>query len=87
MDIYGFLGLISLIVFRIRTKFVSSNARIIRFPFRIRGKILIRVGKGFTTGFNCRIDAYSENKNDVIIKISDKVQIYDYVHLGVLLKV
>lgn len=79
---YGFFGMLQLFVFGIRTKFVFSKARIIRFPIRIRGKKLIRVGEGFTTGFNCRIDAYAESRKNVIIKIGDRVQINDYVHIG-----
>ncbi len=79
---YGAFGLISLMIFWIRTKFVFSNARIIRFPFRIRGKQLISVGKGFTTGFNCRIDAYSSLNNKKIISIGENVQINDYVHIA-----
>lgn len=80
--VYGLFGFIQLIIFRIRTRFVFSNARIIRFPIRIRGRKLINVGKGFTTGFNCRIDAYTENNKESVIKIGDNVQINDYVHIG-----
>ena len=79
---YSIYGIISLIYFWVRTKFVFSNARIIRFPFRIRGKQLISVGKGFTTGFNCRIDAYSSLNNKKIISIGENVQINDYVHIA-----
>lgn len=83
---YGLLGLIQLVYFKIRTKILFKNARIIRFPFRIRGKGLIQVGKGFTTGFNCRFDAFinSNNSSDIkkIINIGNNVQINDYVHIG-----
>jgi lipopolysaccharide O-acetyltransferase len=61
---------------------VFSNARIIRFPIRIRGRKLIKVGNGFTTGFNCRIDAYTESNKGVVINIGNNVQINDYVHIG-----
>ncbi len=83
---YGLLGLIQLVYFKIRTKILFKNARIIRFPFRVRGKGLIQVGKGFTTGFNCRFDAFinSSNSNEIkkIINIGNNVQINDYVHIG-----
>ena len=79
---YGFFGLLKLIYFKFRTKFVFSNARIIRFPFRVRGRKLIKVGKGFTTGFNCRIDAYTDGNKKEIIKIGNNVQINDSVHIG-----
>lgn len=82
LKIYGILGLFQLLIFKIRTKFVFSNARIIRFPIRIRGRNLIKVGQGFTTGFNCRIDAYSEFNKKKVINIGNNVQINDYVHIG-----
>ena len=83
---YGLLGLIQLLYFKIRTFFIFKKARVIRFPIRIRGKKYIEVGKGFTTGFNCRIDAYSD-KNEKIIYIGDNVQINDYVHIGAIEKI
>ncbi|PKP41232.1 MAG: acetyltransferase [Bacteroidetes bacterium HGW-Bacteroidetes-12] len=79
--IYGLFGIFQLIYFRIRTKILFKNARLIRFPIRIRGKKFISVGKGFTTGFNCRLDAFSEDGNNCI-KIGENVQINDYVHIG-----
>lgn len=81
LDTYGFWGILQLLYFRFRTKFVFGNARIIRFPIRIRGKKYISVGKGFTTGYNCRLDAYSKDKN-IKIKIGNNVQINDCVHIG-----
>ena len=79
---YGILGVFQLLFFKIRTKFVFANARIIRFPIRIRGRNLIKVGKGFTTGFNCRIDAYTYKNANTVINIGNNVQINDYVHIG-----
>ena len=79
---YGVFGVLQLLIFKIRTKFVFANARIIRFPIRIRGRNHIKVGKGFTTGFNCRIDAYSSHNNKKIISIGENVQINDYVHIA-----
>ncbi len=84
LEAYSVLGIVNLIYFKIRTKFVFSNARLIRFPFRVRGKKNIRVGKGFTTGFNCRIDAFGKRDKGkkAIVNIGDNVQINDYVHIG-----
>ena len=48
----------------------------------IRGKKLIKVGYGFTTGYNCRIDAYTETNSKQVITIGKNVQINDYVHIG-----
>ena len=79
---YSFYGIIKLILFVIRTKFVFKKARIIRFPFYIRGKKFIQLDKGFTTGYNCRIDAYPFFSKNIIIKIGTNVQINDNVHIG-----
>ena len=38
---YSFWGYLRLAIFVIRTKFISSKARIIRFPIEIRGKRFI----------------------------------------------
>lgn len=85
---YGLLGLIQLMYFRIRTKFVFSKARIIRFPFRVRGKQYINIDEGFTTGFNCRLDAFNvKNKPEPLIIIGKHVQINDDVHIGAIEKI
>lgn len=84
---YGFWGLIDLALFRLRTFLLFPSARLIRFPFRIRGKSYMSIGEGFTTGFNCRIDAFATNsKKDYIITIGKNVQINDYVHLAAIEK-
>lgn len=77
---YSFLQLIQLLINVIRTKFVFTNARIIRFPVDVRGKKFIEVGTGFTTGVGCRLEAYPKN-NDVVLRIGKDVQINDYVHI------
>ena len=38
LNTYGVLGILQLIYFKIRTFFLFKNAKIIRFPIRIRGK-------------------------------------------------
>lgn len=80
---YGLIGFIQLIYFKIRTLFIFKNARIIRFPFYIRGKKYIDIGSDFTTGYNCRLDAFNFNKlNTKLIKIGNNVEINDNVHIG-----
>lgn len=79
---YGAFGMCELLYFFLRTKFYFTNARLIRFPFQIRGKKHVRVGKNFTTGFNCRIDAYNLFDDKIIIQIGNNVQINDNVHIG-----
>lgn len=80
---YSFFQIIQLVFFKVRTLFLFRVARLIRFPFRIRGKSYVSVRKGFTTGFNCRVDAFPLNGyRDKIIDIGENVQLNDYVHLA-----
>jgi len=83
LERYGIFGIVSLLFFKIRGMFIFKNARLIRFPFRIRGRKFIKVGKGLTTGFNCRIDAFPlDNKEKYLIEIGEGVQMNDYVHIA-----
>jgi lipopolysaccharide O-acetyltransferase len=80
---YGILGSLRLIISLIYTKLFFNQARIIRLPFDIRNKKNIKIGKNFTAGFGCRIEALPLNKdNQICISIGNDVQINDYVHIG-----
>lgn len=80
---YGILGMIQLLIFKIRGYLLFRNARLIRFPFRCRGKKLINIEKGFTTGYNCRIDAFNHhNYPGPLLKIGKDVEINDDVHIS-----
>lgn len=83
---YSFYQLIILAINLIRTKFLFKEARLIRFPIDIRGKKYIFLGKGFTTGTGCRIEAYPVKENQVLF-IGKNVQINDYVHITAMEKV
>lgn len=78
---YSISQIIQLGIFKLRTYFVFSNAKIIRFPIDIRGKKYMEVGKGFTTGFGCRLEAYPE-RNQKTLFIGDNFQMNDYVHIS-----
>lgn len=78
---YTFLTLIKLTIWTIRTKFIWRKARIIRFPFDVRGKKYMNVSEGFTTGVGCRLEAYPVDDNQVL-HIGKNVQINDYVHIS-----
>ena len=77
---YSLLGFLKLGIWLIRTKIVFSKARIIRFPFDVRGKKYIAISEGFTTGVGCRLEAYPEIENKVL-QIGKNVQMNDYVHI------
>jgi acetyltransferase-like isoleucine patch superfamily enzyme len=80
---YGILGTLRLLISLIYTKLFFNQARLIRLPFDIRNRKHIKIGKNFTTGFGCRIEAFPLNENyDICIKIGKNVQINDYVHIG-----
>nr|WP_321244016.1 DapH/DapD/GlmU-related protein [uncultured Psychroserpens sp.] len=67
----------------VRTKLIASNARLIRFPFKIRGRRHIKLGDNFTTGVGCRIDAFPLSEEEgLCITIGKDVQINDYVHIA-----
>jgi len=81
---YDFFGKVYMFFCLIRTRIFFSNARIIRFPFDIRNKKFIELGRGFTAGRNCRlevcIDDFSHKKKCLII--GNNVQINDFVHIA-----
>lgn len=78
---YSLFQLFKLALDVVRTKIVFPNARIIRFPFDVRGKKYIDISKGFTSGIGCRLEAYPEGENKVL-HIGRDVQINDYVHIA-----
>ena len=78
---YSLFELVQMLYFIIRTKFTFRNARIIRFPIDIRGKKYIKIGKGFTTGRYCRIEAYPIDGQSKVLKIGENVQMNDFVHI------
>jgi lipopolysaccharide O-acetyltransferase len=83
LEKYGLLGSIKLGFSLLYTKCFFSKARLIRLPFDIRNKKYIKIGKNFTTGFGCRIEAIPINNNiKECIIIGNNVQINDYVHIG-----
>lgn len=78
---YSISTRIKLIYWVIKTKIISRKARIIRFPFDIRGKKYIDLGEGLTTGVGCRLEAFSSNQRKVLF-FGKNVQMNDYVHIS-----
>lgn len=83
---YSLIDLVKMVVFKLRTPFTFRNARLIRFPIDIRGKSFIQVGKNFTTGIGCRLEAYPENEEKTLF-IGDEFQMNDYVHITAMKRV
>ena len=87
LNAYGIFGILQLVIFKVRAKMLFPNARLIRFPIRIRGKKYISIGEKFTTGVNCRIDALPDEPRKTVINIGRNVQINDSVHIGAVNKI
>ena len=79
---YGILGTMRLIVSLIYTKIFFRHARLIRLPFDIRNKSNIKIGKNFTSGFGCRIEAFPLNEHlEICISIGNDVFIVSFSYL------
>ena len=85
---YSFKDKIQLAWWLLRTKLLASSARLIRFPFVIRGGKYVDYGKRLTTGVGCRIEAFrmSDSLHKRIV-FGDDVQINDYVHISAIERV
>lgn len=80
---YGLLGCVRLFVSVIYTRIAYPKARLIRLPFDIRNSKNIKIGKRFTTGIGCRLEAFPLNNSySSCIEIGEDVQINDYVHIA-----
>lgn len=85
---YSFFKLFSIAYYILRTKLISSNSRLIRFPIDLRGKSMIDFGSKLTTGKYCRIEAIRiDKKHCKKIIFGENVQINDFVHICALEKV
>lgn len=80
---YGFFGSLKLVKSFLYTRIFFNQARLIRLPFDIRNKKNIKIGKNFTSGFACRIEAFPvKNSKKYCIEIGENVQINDFVHIA-----
>jgi len=80
---YGVFGALRLMFSVIYTRIFFPGARLIRLPFDIRNRRFISIGKGFTSGFGCRIESFPENTDrEINVLIGENVQINDYVHIA-----
>ena len=80
MEHYGLLGCIKLAIEVILTKIRFRNAKVIRTPFECRGKKHIKVGRGFTTGRYCRLEAHGAH--GINLDIGLNCQLNDAVHIA-----
>lgn len=79
---YSLLGLGGLACNWLYTRVAYPQARLVRLPFRIRGRAGAVIGKGFTTGVGCRIDVFGGTSSAPVLLIGANVQINDNVHIA-----
>jgi len=81
---YGFWGLVRVLVSLLYTKIYFKNARLIRLPFDIRNRRFIEIGKSFTSGIGCRLEAHQmdASKSSKVLIIGEHVQVNDYIHIA-----
>lgn len=79
---YGFFGFIYLVYCKVITLIIMPNAKIIRLPIDLRNKHLMKIGHGFTTGKNCRLEVENlDNAIEIKLTIGNNVQMNDNVHI------
>lgn len=81
---YSFYNKMYIIVCTFLTRIFYPGFRLIRFPLDIRNYKNIRIGKNFTCGHGCRIEAcnYILGKEEISLCIGDNVEINDFVHIS-----
>lgn len=82
LETYGWIGLIRLALDVLVTRLLFPGARIVRRPWRLRGRHRIALGRRLTVGVGLRIDAFGRGKGAPLVSIGDDVEINDYVHIA-----
>ncbi|MDF2801500.1 MAG: hypothetical protein K0S61_1403 [Anaerocolumna sp.] len=80
---YSFGEIIKNLISLIYTKLFFKYARLIRRPIYIRGKKFLSYGKGFTTGYGCRLEMFNiHSNNSPKLIIGTNCKIGDHVHIA-----
>jgi acetyltransferase-like isoleucine patch superfamily enzyme len=80
---YGLGELIKNLTSLVYTKIFYKGARLIRTPIYVRGKKFLSYGKGFTTGYNCRIEMFDVSPSEGSkVQIGNNCKIGDHVHIA-----
>lgn len=82
---YSIFQLLKLVILKSFTIIFYPGQRIIRTPFIVRGKKMIKFGKNLTTGKHCRLEAFiADGDKSEKIFLGDDIQFNDYVHISAL---
>ncbi|MDR1847700.1 MAG: acetyltransferase [Bacteroidales bacterium] len=84
---YTFGYKIKLILWLVRTKIFYPKASLIKFPFDIRSKRFIDLGRNIKIGVGARFEAFSQDSKTKTLICGDNIQINDYVHITAMRKV
>ncbi|MEH8230664.1 DapH/DapD/GlmU-related protein [Aeromonas veronii] len=76
------LGLYRLFRDVVLTRLFYPRFRILRYPFYFTGCRYFKIGKGFTSGVGLRIDCIKTDIYTPKLKIGERCQVNDYVHIG-----
>lgn len=84
LELYGFRGTLFMIYCYVMTRLFYRDSRIIRFPFDIRGRKYIDLGKALTLGKYCRFEVFPHlmtEGDSIKLRIGKSVQMNDNVHI------
>ena len=84
LKLYGVLGTLYMFGCYVRTRLFYRESRLIRFPFDIRGRKYINLGKNLTLGKYCRFEVFPHlmvDGENVKLRIGENVQMNDNVHI------
>lgn len=80
---YGLGEIVKNSISLIYTKMFYKDARLIRRPIYIRGKKFLSYGKGFTTGYGCRLEMFNiQSNNSLKLIIGANCKMGDHVHIA-----
>lgn len=81
---YSISELLRMLYATLLTRLFYPGALLVRRPFFIRGKPRISFGRGFTTGYGCRIEAFGNGREDRSVRIvfGNNCHIGDHVHVA-----
>lgn len=80
---YGLEEIFKNIIALIYTKIFYRGARLIRRPIYVRSKKFLSYGRGFTTGYSCRLEMFNTGiSGDKKLIIGVNCKMGDYVHIA-----
>lgn len=80
---YGLGEIFKNVISLVYTRMFYKGARLIRRPIYVRGKKYLVYGKGFTTGYGCRLEMFDTGISDLKkLLIGKNCKIGDYVHIA-----